>query len=73
MRAIFLSLILMEVSSDPVSSTNIQGSGCSGGAKRRRRVTKKGRKGKRGKGKAKTRRNRKSKMHKRRDANLRNA
>ena len=50
---------------DPVSSTNIQGSGCSGGAKRRkRRVTKKGRKGKRGKGKAKTRRNRKSKMHK---------
>jgi hypothetical protein len=48
---------------DPVSSTNIQGSGASvGGKKRKRRVTKKARKSRKGKGK--TRRHRKSKAHK---------
>lgn len=50
---------------DPVSSTNIQGSGsCGGGKKRKRRVTRKARKSRRGKRKTKTRRHRKSKAHK---------
>ena len=52
---------------DPVSSTNIQGSGsCGGGKRRKRRVTRKARKSRKGKGKgkSKTRRHRKSKAHK---------